>query len=263
MLDQSIKTIEKRMRDLEARFDHAAEEGSFLVARLDGRGFSRLTADMGVEKPFDEHFRDAFIEATQHLMRSGFKVVYAYTQSDEISLLFDSVNDSFGNKYRKLLSVLAGEASAKLTQDFGRIVCMDCRLLELESKEETFDYFAWRQADARRNCLMNHAYWALRRSGCNGRKAQHKLRRLNKHGQEQLLREQSEIEYSSLPAWQRHGVGLYFECFERIGFNPLTGENKPAMRRRVKVDMNLPFGRDYRSLVKSIVTDRNEQEVNA
>jgi tRNA(His) 5'-end guanylyltransferase len=48
----------------------------------------------------------------RHLMDCGFRVVYGYTQSDEISLLFHPDEDAFRRKLRKWLSILAGEASA-------------------------------------------------------------------------------------------------------------------------------------------------------
>ena len=55
-----------------------------IVARLDGRGFTRLTKeDMKFEAPFDVHFREYMVETVRHLMNCGFNIVYGYTQSDE------------------------------------------------------------------------------------------------------------------------------------------------------------------------------------
>ena len=60
-----------------------------MVARIDGRNFTRLTKDViKFEAPFDVRFRDMMIETTAHLMNCGFKAIYGYTESDEISLLF-------------------------------------------------------------------------------------------------------------------------------------------------------------------------------
>jgi tRNA(His) 5'-end guanylyltransferase len=85
-----------------------------MVARIDGRSFTRLTKEVAqFEAPFDARFRDLMIETTKHLMNCGFKVIYGYTESDEISLLFDPNINVFGRKTRKYNSILAGEASAK------------------------------------------------------------------------------------------------------------------------------------------------------
>lgn len=79
-------------------------------------GFTRLTKDIiKFEAPFDERFRDMMVNTAKHLMDCGFRVVYAFTESDEISLLFHKDEDAFGRKIRKFNSMLAGEASAAFT----------------------------------------------------------------------------------------------------------------------------------------------------
>lgn len=71
------------------------------------------------------------IDTARHLMQCGFHVVYAYTQSDEISLLFHPRERAFGRLLRKYHSILAGEASAKFSLLLGELVCFDCRVAEL------------------------------------------------------------------------------------------------------------------------------------
>jgi tRNA(His) 5'-end guanylyltransferase len=61
-------------------------------------------------------------------MQCGFRVIYGYTQSDEISLLFHPEENSFGRKTRKLNSILAGEASAKFSLQLGDHGSFDCRI---------------------------------------------------------------------------------------------------------------------------------------
>ena len=81
-----------------------------------GRGFTRLTKDVcQFEAPFDQRFRDLMVATTTHLMTCGFRVIYGYTQSDEISLLLHRDTEVFNRKLRKYDSILAGEASAKFS----------------------------------------------------------------------------------------------------------------------------------------------------
>ena len=76
---------------------------------------------MGWARQFDERFRDLMISTTKHLMEhSGFDVIYGYTESDEISLLFSLNVETFGRKIRKYNSVLAGIASAVFTDGLSR-----------------------------------------------------------------------------------------------------------------------------------------------
>ena len=108
--------LDKRMRVFETAHDHCVLPGLFIVARLDGRGFTRLTKDVHTfEAPFDKRFRDHMVATASHLMDCGFNLIYGYTESDEISLLFHPVDHSFSRKTRKLISVIAGEASAKFS----------------------------------------------------------------------------------------------------------------------------------------------------
>ena len=138
--------LDARLRVFETAHDHCALPGLYLVARLDGRGFTRLTKEVHpFEAPFDERMRDYMTATTQHLLECGFRMVYGYTQSDEISLLLHPDEDSFGRKLRKYTSVLAGEASAKFSLLLGGIGVFNCRISQLPRSQDVVDYFRWRQ----------------------------------------------------------------------------------------------------------------------
>src|SRR5688572_28303391 len=127
--------LDKKMRAFETAHDTFVVPEVFIVARIDGRGFTRLTKEVHkFEAPYDERFRDHMIATTEHLMNCGFRVIYGYTQSDEISLLLHRDETLFDRKVRKLTSVLAGEASARFTLALGAIACFDCRLCELPNE---------------------------------------------------------------------------------------------------------------------------------
>lgn len=161
-----FNTLDKQMRRFEKSLDRTMLEGIYVVARLDGHGFTRLTKkEWDLEKPFDIRFLDAMIETIKHLMDCGFRIVYSYTQSDEISLLFHLNEDTFGRKERKLLSILAAEASVAFSMHTGKHAVFDCRLVPLPTIDHVVDYFRWRQEDAHRNSLNSHCYWALRKEG--------------------------------------------------------------------------------------------------
>ena len=148
--------LDKKMRIYEQSLDQVLLPETYMVARLDGRGFSRLTKEIcKFTAPFDERFRDMMIQTAEAVMSCGFRVVYAFTESDEISLLFDKGEDTFGRKVRKYNSTLAGEASAAISLALGRVATFDCRIVPLPTIERVQDYFRWRQEDANRNALGN------------------------------------------------------------------------------------------------------------
>jgi tRNA(His) 5'-end guanylyltransferase len=164
--------LDKKMRAYEQSLDQTVLPEIYLAARIDGRSFTKLTKETcKFEAPYDVRFRDYMVSALKHLMNCGFRVVYGYTQSDEISLLFHRDENAFGRKVRKYNSVLAGEASASFTHSAGAIAAFDCRMIPLPTVELVQTYFLWRQEDAHRNALNSHCYWMLRNDGLSSAKA--------------------------------------------------------------------------------------------
>src|SRR5262245_45338477 len=161
--------LDTRMRVFETTNDQHVLPGLHMVARLDGRSFTRLTKEEhSFAAPFDQRFRDLMVDTTEHLMTlAGFRFLYGYTESDEISLLFASSEDKFNRKLRKLVSILAGEASSKFSLLLGAIGVFDCRISQLPTAELVVDYFRWRNEDAHRNALNAHCYWCLRKQGAS------------------------------------------------------------------------------------------------
>jgi tRNA(His) guanylyltransferase len=247
--------LDAKMRVFETNGDHCVLPGVHIVARLDGRGFTKLTKERErFEAPFDERFRDHMAATVEHLMNCGFRVVFGYTQSDEMSLLFHPEDGSFGRKTRKINSVLAGEASAAFSLRLGSIGCFDCRVCELPRQQDVRDYFRWRQEDAGRNALGAHCYWLLRKRGMGQGEATSRLLGLSTSENNELLFAAG-INFDELPAWQKRGTGFYFETYERVGTNPVTGESHAAQRRRLRREAELPRGADYDALIATFLDD--------
>ena len=59
--------LDKKMRVYETAHDLCVLPHIYLVVRLDGRGFTRLTKEVyQFEAPFDEKFRDIMVATTKH-----------------------------------------------------------------------------------------------------------------------------------------------------------------------------------------------------
>ncbi|MGN1083022.1 MAG: tRNA(His) guanylyltransferase Thg1 family protein [Candidatus Avispirillum sp.] len=245
--------LDKKMRVYEQSVDLCVLPDMYLAARIDGRSFSRLTKEIcNFEAPFDERFRDMMVNTVKHLMECGFRVVYGFTESDEISLLFHKEENTFGRKVRKYNSILAGEASAAFSLQLGRIAAMDCRVVPLPSIERVQDYFLWRQEDAHRNALNAHCYWLLRKEGLGAREANAQLEGKSIAYKNELLFSRG-INFDKLPAWQKRGIGIYWEDSEKKGFNPVMGQEVTALRRSLKVDFDLPIGEQYAHMVSEFL----------
>ncbi len=102
--------FEKKMRALEYFHGVRLLPGVWAVVRVDGHSFSRFTSAR-FEKPFDERFHDLMVQTTKLLLEQ-IGGIYAYTESDEISLLLPPSWDLFDREHEKVVSLSAGVASS-------------------------------------------------------------------------------------------------------------------------------------------------------
>jgi len=63
------------------------------------------------------------------------------------------------------------------------------------------------------------------------------------------------INFNALPAWQKRGVGLFWESFAKVGYNPLTQEQVTAQRRRVTFDYALPLKEAYHAFLQKLLAE--------
>jgi tRNA(His) 5'-end guanylyltransferase len=234
-----------RMHTHETAGDDCVAAEVYTVARLDGRGFSRLARRPELEPPLDPRVRDVMIATADHLMRCGFEVAYAYTQSDEISLLLRRDDQTANPSLRRLLAVLVGEASAKATLLFGELACFDCRLSALADVDAVVDHFRWRQAEATDEAIAAHCRFALREAGASEAEAAGRLEGLDL-AQRQALLATLGVDFERLPAWQKYGAGLQWV---QLDVDP----TRTTLLRRLRVELELPHGEGYAAFVREQV----------
>lgn len=248
--------LDTRMRKYETVNDRQVPEGMWFIARLDGKGFTGLAKEAGLERPFDERFDIVKTDTIKDVInKSGFDILYTYHQSDEISVLFHPHTDIFNRNHRKYISVLSSFFSVNFSERLSAALqafpslqaFFDCRIIELPSAALVTDYFSWRQADASRNALSTYCYWMLRKSSLNASQASKVLHNLSVSDKHELLFKEFKINFADCPEWQVNGVGIYLESYTKQGFNPITGKKTDCIRRRIVTNRELPYGEDYRS----------------
>jgi len=244
--------FETKMRSFEYFHSLKLLPETYTIIRVDGRSFSKFTKSENFSKPFDSRFHNFMVETTKALMLE-LEGLYAYTESDEISILFPIDNwNLFDKSVEKLVSISASIASSNFSYISNKIVSFDSRLCSLANKSLVVDYFNWRQADATRCALNGWSYWTLRKLGNSARKATSMLDKQTREFKNELLFSNG-INFNDTPTWQRRGTGIYWENYEKKGYNPITEKEVVTTRRRLKVDENLPIKEDYSRFIQDIL----------
>jgi tRNA(His) 5'-end guanylyltransferase len=242
--------FEASLRKLEYFHELRLLPGAWAIVRVDGRGFTRFT-ESRFKRPFDERFRDAMVAAAEALVRE-MGGIYAYTESDEISVLFPRQWDFFDRELEKIVSLSAAIASSVFSLKVGEPVQFDSRVWLGAEDQNVIDYFRWRQSDAARCALNGWCYWTLRNEGKSVGEATAALEGSRPADKHELLFQRG-INFEKLPLWQRRGIGLYWETYEKVGFDPVRGEAVTAFRRRLRTDAELPMKDEYACFISRLL----------
>lgn len=207
-----------------------------VIIRLDGVAFHTFTK--GFDKPFDELLWVTMTQTAQYLCREVQNCVFAYTQSDEISLVlidYQNLNTDvwFGNNIQKITSVIASKASvyfndtlhanafdefsvstdedrrAFLKNILNKVVFFDARCFNIP-KEEVLNYFIWRQKDCQKNSVSAIAQSYFSNKELYKKSTKDRIEMINQYAEEN---------------------GLYkYEDFDRVFLNGTTVFSKRGVR---------------------------------
>lgn len=173
------ETFSDRMKMYEGReAQHRGLEKLPIMVRLDGKNFSKLTSHL--TKPFDSDFSTLMIECAKYLAHEH-NANCAYTQSDEITLVFHSedfrTTPPFGGRFQKICSIMAAQCSlmfnSMLDTYFANLIAkkpvFDCRAWVVPSKEEAANVFLWREYDGTRNSVQMAAHAVFSHNELHGK----------------------------------------------------------------------------------------------
>src|SRR5580693_4030330 len=145
-------------RDYEDALRLVVPRRSYVVIRIDGRGFHTFTKNL--ERPYSRQLADALDQAALSLCQEMIGCRFAYGQSDEYSFLltdFEKENAPlwFDGNVQKIVSVSASLFTARFNQAFPcqSPASFDSRVLVISQRAEVAKYFLWRQLDASANSL--------------------------------------------------------------------------------------------------------------
>ena len=227
------------MKDYEIYSSLKVPKNSKIVIRLDGRAFHKLAEDLNLEKPYDENFYRVIAEVCEDLFKE-FSPVFAYTFSDEISLLFDRL--PFDGRIEKINSVIASFAASSFVIHYGDVFkkppSFDSRVIPIQD-EDILKYFRWRQDESWRNCVNSHGISYLK-SKYSNTEANDKINGMKLNEIHELLFENG-INLNDVETYKKRGIGIYRKDKKVVGFNKKENKNQTSYRSHVHVDWELPI----------------------
>lgn len=273
-----MKSLDVRMKEYELAYKYKLTPRSYVIIRLDGKNFSKYTAKL--EKPFDSDLSDAMNETAKALC-DEFNCKFAYTQSDEISLVITDIGNLeaemiHGGSIQKLCSLTASVATAKFNEvrnmqylmglnkemlmdsidkefvlDLPKQAYFDARVFIVPNQIEVVNYMIFRQQDGTRNSVSMAAHALL------GHKAT-----MNKSGAEkqEMMFQERGVNWNDYPTKFKRGVVIFKETYYKDVLLPYSNDDIPVMvtaqRTRWSVDTETPiFTQDKEYLLNLIPTN--------
>ncbi|MCK4475148.1 MAG: hypothetical protein KAU16_00280 [Methanophagales archaeon] len=212
-----------------------------LIVRADGRNFKRVLSESKFEKPYDERFARGVAKAVEiFFLNSSFDPKLAYIFSDEISFFFEHV--PFEGRIEKLDSVIAGFLASALSivLGFKEAIAFDARVIPVCKGEDVLEYLAQRQAEAWRNHINAYGYYGLREEGLSEKEAEKRLRGMKAGDVHEMLFRMG-INLNETPKWQRRGILIAKQRYEKEGYDPKAEKKVTAARYKIVQLWDLPL----------------------
>lgn len=160
---------------------------TYVVIRVDGKGFHKFSEAYEFEKPNDLGALQVMNRAALKIMESFPDVLLAYGDSDEYSFLLRKDCQLFERREMKLVSTFAAFMSTNYMYEWNKqfpnkpiredkLPTFDARAVVYPSTKHVRDYFSWRQVDCHINNLYNTTFWSLVLKGkLSGKEAENRL----------------------------------------------------------------------------------------
>lgn len=159
-----FKNLKEKCEYYRSLTDYKLMPNSYVLAMVDGHCFSKLIKNK-FNKPFDDLFIHMMNETAKYLCEQVQGVKFAYTQSDEISLLITdfetpTTDSYFSFRLCKMQSLIAAAATAKFNQMYYKLVdglkdvplcTFDCKVWTVPNANDAYAWFLYRQTD----CIKN------------------------------------------------------------------------------------------------------------
>ncbi|KAL1983338.1 hypothetical protein VTN96DRAFT_10479 [Rasamsonia emersonii] len=194
---------------------------TWIVVRIDGRGFHKLSDKYGFEKPNDRRALDLMNAAAVDVMKELPDLNIAYGVSDEYSFVFHPSCQLFERRSSKLVSTIVSTFTAYYIYRWPtyfpstpleppHLPTFDGRAVLYPTTKTLRDYMSWRQVDCHINNLYNTTFWALvQKGGMSNADAEKELQGTVSSDKNEILFKRFGINYNNEPEMYKKGSVVY------------------------------------------------------
>ncbi|KAL1935971.1 hypothetical protein VTP01DRAFT_105 [Rhizomucor pusillus] len=206
---------------------------TWLVVRIDGRGFHRFSQEHNFAKPNDRRAIDLMNRCAVEVMRDIKDITMAYGQSDEYSFVLPKSCNLYSRRASKISSTIVSLFASNYVMRWSEYFkdtplryppCFDSRVVCYPSDQNLRDYLSWRQADCHINNLYNTTFWAIVHSGKTETEAEEQLRGTFSKDKHEILFTQHNINYNNIEPIFKKGSFVVRRKTPVTSVSPRTGE---------------------------------------
>ncbi|PTB40546.1 Glucose-responsive transcription factor [Trichoderma asperellum] len=199
---------------------------TWVVVRIDGRGFTKMCAKYEFEKPNDKRALDLMNAAAKAVVTDLPEITIAYGVSDEYSFVFHKTCNLFERRASKLVSTIVSTFTANYVYLWSTyfpdtplsfpLPTFDGRAVCYPTVQNLRDYMSWRQADCHINNLYNTAFWKLiQLGGLDNKEAEKTLAGTLAADKNEILFSRFKINYNNEPEMFKKG-SIIFRDYELV-----------------------------------------------
>lgn len=210
---------------------------SWIVVRIDGKGFHKFSDDHGFEKPNDMRALNLMNRCARAVMDDFNEIILSYGQSDEYSFIFRKDCQIYSRRSSKLITNISSLFASSYVFNWPTFFqdkplkyppCFDGRAVLYPSERNIRDYVSWRQADCHINNLYNTVFWTLiQKGGKTPKEAQERLKGTLSGEKNEILFSEFGINYNQEPEQLKKGTTIIKRKEE---INSDNGESKTRTR---------------------------------
>ncbi|OKP06280.1 tRNA(His) guanylyltransferase [Penicillium subrubescens] len=179
---------------------------TWIVVRIDGRGFHKLSDHYAFVKPNDRRALDLMNAAAVEVMKDLPDLCIAYGVSDEYRKLVTTIVSTFTAYYIHLWSIYFPSTPLQPPN----LPSFDGRAVIYPSSRILRDYMSWRQVDCHINNLYNTTFWTMvLQGGMSNTDAEQELKGTVSADKNEILFKRFGINYNNEEEIYKKGSVLY------------------------------------------------------